>query len=62
MYLEKQLEDDKEYGLHLFKPDVDACTKWLNTKETGSVVYASFGSMASLGEEKMEELTWSLKE
>ena len=62
VYLEKQLEDDKEYGLHLFKPDVDACTKWLNTKETGSVVYASFGSMASLGEEKMEELTWSLKE
>ena len=61
MYLDKRLEDDKEYYLHLFKPDVDACMKWLNTKENGSVVYTSFGSMASLGEEQMEELTWGLK-
>uniref|UniRef100_A0A2N9JBC5 Glycosyltransferase n=1 Tax=Fagus sylvatica TaxID=28930 RepID=A0A2N9JBC5_FAGSY len=61
LYLDKRLEDDKEYGLHLFKPDVDACMKWLDTKETGSVVYTSFGSLASLGEEQMEELTWGLK-
>ena len=54
---DKRLEDDKEYNLHLFKPDVDACMKWLNTKENDSVVYTSFGSMASLGEEQMEELT-----
>ena len=62
MYLDKRLEDDKEYGLHLFKPDGDACMKWLDTKETGSVVYTSFGSLASLGEEQMEELTWGLKD
>ncbi len=61
LYLDKRLEDDKEYGLHLFKPDVDACMKWLDTKETGSVVYTSFGSLASLGEEQMEELKWGLK-
>ncbi|GMY32882.1 UDP-glycosyltransferase 74E2-like [Fagus crenata] len=61
MYLDKRLEDDKEYGLHLFKPDVDACMKWLNTKETGSVVYTSFGSLASLGEVQMKELTWGLR-
>ncbi|XP_050259444.1 mogroside IE synthase-like isoform X3 [Quercus robur] len=61
MYLDKRLEDDKEYGLHLFKPDVDACTKWLDTKETNSVIYTSFGSLASLGEEQMQELTWGLK-
>ncbi|KAM3702240.1 hypothetical protein ACJW31_04G011000 [Castanea mollissima] len=61
IYLDKRLEDDKEYGVHLFKPDVDACMKWLNTKETDSVVYTSFGSLASLGEEQMDELTRGLK-
>ena len=61
MYLDKRLEDDKEYGLHLFKPDVDACMKWLDTKETGSIVYTSFGSLAILGEEQLEELTGGLK-
>jgi pathogen-inducible salicylic acid glucosyltransferase len=61
MYLDKRLEDDKEYGLNLFKPNVDACMKWLDTKEIGSVVYASFGSLASLGEEQMEELSLGLK-
>ena len=62
MYLDKWLEDDKEYGLHLFKPaDVDACMKWLKHKGNRLVVYTSFGSMASLGEEQMEELTWGLK-
>ena len=61
MYLDKRLEDDKEYGLHLFKPNVDACIKCLNTKETHSVVYTPFGSLASLGEEQMYELTWGLK-
>ena len=52
---------DKQYGLHLFKLDVDACMKWLNTKETGSVVYTSFQIMAFLKEEQMEDLTWGLK-
>jgi len=61
MYLDKRLEDDKEYGLNLFKPNVDACMKWLDTKEIGSVVYASFGSLAALGEEQMEELSLGLK-
>ncbi|XP_030938155.1 UDP-glycosyltransferase 74E2-like [Quercus lobata] len=61
MYLDKRLEDDKEYGLHLFKPDVDACIKWLDTKETHTVVYTSFGSLASLGKEQMQELTWGLR-
>uniref|UniRef100_A0A2N9FLF1 Glycosyltransferase n=1 Tax=Fagus sylvatica TaxID=28930 RepID=A0A2N9FLF1_FAGSY len=61
MYLDKRLEDDKEYGLNLFKPNMDACMKWLDTKEIDSVVYTSFGSLASLGEEQMEELTWGLK-
>ena len=61
MYLDKRLEDDKEYGLNLFKPVMDICMKWLDTKEIGSVVYISFGSMATIGEEQMEEITWGLK-
>ena len=61
IYLDKQLEDDKEYGLNLFKPNMDTCMKWLDTKEVGSVVYTSFGSLAALGEEQMEEITWGLK-
>ena len=55
-YLDKQLEDDKEYGLSLFNPNPDGCNEWLDSKETGLVVYVSFGSMAALGEEQMAEI------
>ncbi|KAL6343249.1 hypothetical protein AAG906_022165 [Vitis piasezkii] len=61
MYLDKRLEEDKDYGLSLFKQNVDAYIAWLDTKGIGSVVYVSFGSMASLGEEQMEEIAWGLK-
>ncbi|XVF37514.1 hypothetical protein REPUB_Repub20aG0015300 [Reevesia pubescens] len=60
-YLDKRLEDDKDYGIHLFKPEIDICIDWLNSKETGSVVYISFGSLAALGEEQMQELALGLK-
>uniref|UniRef100_A0A2N9JA46 UDP-glycosyltransferases domain-containing protein n=1 Tax=Fagus sylvatica TaxID=28930 RepID=A0A2N9JA46_FAGSY len=50
-----------EYGLNLFKPNADACMKWLDKMETGSVIYAAFGSLVALGEEQMEELTMGLK-
>jgi len=59
-YLDRQLEDDKEYGLSLFNPNSDGCMEWLDSKETGSVVYVSFGSMAALGEEQMAEIAWGL--
>ncbi|KAL7194240.1 hypothetical protein ACSBR1_034618 [Camellia fascicularis] len=61
MYLDNWLEDDKDYGLNLFKPNVEACMTWLDTKEKASVVYASFGSLATAGQEQMEELPWGLK-
>ncbi|KAI8559009.1 hypothetical protein RHMOL_Rhmol04G0140800 [Rhododendron molle] len=32
VYLDKQLEDDKYYGLNLFHPSTEACMKWLDTK------------------------------
>ncbi|XVF21246.1 hypothetical protein REPUB_Repub12eG0073700 [Reevesia pubescens] len=61
MYLDKRLENDKDYGLNLFKPNTSACLSWLSGKPKGSVVYVSFGSFASLGVEQTEELAWALK-
>lgn len=60
-YLDKRLGDDKDYGLHLFKPEIDICMNWLNSKETGSVVYISFGSVAAVEEDQMRELALGLK-
>ncbi|KAL2525398.1 UDP-glycosyltransferase 74E2 [Abeliophyllum distichum] len=61
MYLDKRLHDDKEYGLSVFKPITDSCMKWLNEKPTHSVIYVSFGSIAQVGLEQMEELAMGLK-
>ncbi|CAI8613325.1 unnamed protein product [Vicia faba] len=35
--------------------------EWLNNKPKGSVVYVSFGSLASLNEEQFEEVAYGLK-
>ncbi|KAL4385684.1 hypothetical protein GQ457_15G024270 [Hibiscus cannabinus] len=60
-YLDKRVEDDSDYGIHLFKPETDICVNWLNSKQTGSVVYVSFGSLVTLREDQMEELALGLK-
>ncbi|KAF7845131.1 UDP-glycosyltransferase 74F2-like [Senna tora] len=59
MFLDKKIQDDDDYGINMFKPSTDLCIKWLNDKPKGSIVYASFGSLASLSEDQMEELAWS---
>ncbi|KAL5562262.1 hypothetical protein UlMin_032009 [Ulmus minor] len=61
-YLDKRLENDNDYGFNLFKPNTDSCLKWLNDKPKSSVIYVSFGSFATLDEEKMSELAWGLKQ
>ncbi|XWS36639.1 hypothetical protein CRYUN_Cryun20dG0102600 [Craigia yunnanensis] len=61
MYLDKRLENDKDYGMNLFKPNTSACMSWLSGKSKGSVVYVSFGSMAELDVEQIRELAWGLK-
>ncbi|KAJ7950116.1 Glycosyltransferase [Quillaja saponaria] len=61
VYLDGRLKDDTDYGYNLYKPDSDTCMKWLDTKETESVVYISFGSVADLIPEQMTEITNSLK-
>lgn len=61
MYLDKRIENDKDYGMNLFKPNVDACMSWLGGKPKDSVLYISFGSFASLGIEQTTELACALK-
>ncbi|KAL5703456.1 7-deoxyloganetin glucosyltransferase [Ranunculus cassubicifolius] len=60
-YLDNRIEDDKNYDLNLFEPSRDACMEWLNRRETGSVVYVSFGSVAPVTSEQMEEVAWALR-
>jgi len=61
MFLDKRLEDDKDYGLSIFKPETDACMKWLNGRPKRSVVYVSFGSFVDFQVEQMEEIAWGLR-
>lgn len=60
MFLDKRLADDRDYGLSLFKPDGEACINWLDSKDTESVVYVSFGSLANLVQDYMDEIAWGL--
>ncbi|KAJ0705761.1 putative UDP-glucuronosyl/UDP-glucosyltransferase, UDP-glycosyltransferase family [Helianthus annuus] len=62
MYLDKRLEDDKDYGFNLIKANNKECMNWLDDKPEKSVVYVSFGSMAQLGLEQMEEIAWGLSD
>nr|BAG80538.1 UDP-glucose:glucosyltransferase [Lycium barbarum] len=61
MYLDRRLPNDKEYGLSLFKPMANECLNWLNNQPISSVVYVSFGSMAKVEAEQLEEVAWGLK-
>ncbi|KAM0030764.1 putative UDP-glucuronosyl/UDP-glucosyltransferase, UDP-glycosyltransferase family [Helianthus debilis subsp. tardiflorus] len=62
MYLDKRLQDDKDYGFNLFKVNHNKCMNWLNEKPKRSVVYVSFGSNAKLRHEQMEEIAWGLND
>ncbi|KAJ8747998.1 hypothetical protein K2173_012986 [Erythroxylum novogranatense] len=60
-YLDQQIEGDTAYGASLWEPTTDRCLKWLETKPSGSVLYVSFGSMASVSDEQVQEIAWGLK-
>ncbi|XP_028784229.1 UDP-glycosyltransferase 74G1-like [Neltuma alba] len=60
MFLDKRIPNDNDYGISMFKPSNDLCMNWLNDKPKASVVYVSFGSLASYSEEQMQELAWGL--
>ncbi|KAI9111218.1 hypothetical protein K1719_017829 [Acacia pycnantha] len=61
-FLDKRLKDDYAYGFSFYKEEDEACMNWLNDKISGSVVYVSFGSLAALNTEQMEEMAWGLKD
>ncbi|CAN4085658.1 unnamed protein product [Withania somnifera] len=60
-YMDNRVENDIDYGVHLFQVDASTCINWLNSKPEGSVVYAAFGSMSTFSEKQMEEIAWGLK-
>ncbi|KAF8036045.1 hypothetical protein BT93_C1914 [Corymbia citriodora subsp. variegata] len=60
-YLDNRLEQDREYDLNIFQPEHDTTMKWLSTKPKWSVVYVSFGSVAELKIDQMQELATGLK-
>ncbi|ONK80782.1 uncharacterized protein A4U43_C01F21660 [Asparagus officinalis] len=51
----------KASGFDLFKPDEKGYMQWLDSKPEKSVVYVSFGSLAVLKEEQMDEILRGLK-
>ncbi|KAF9608428.1 hypothetical protein IFM89_009794 [Coptis chinensis] len=60
-YMNNGVEDGTHNLRNLINADLSSSIKWLNTKETGSVVFVSFGTIARLGENQIEELAWGLK-
>ncbi|CAI9777089.1 unnamed protein product [Fraxinus pennsylvanica] len=59
-YCGKKLMTEKNHKINLFELNYEASMTWLDSRETGSVVYVSFGSVASLKEQQMEELAQGL--
>ncbi|XP_023538707.1 UDP-glycosyltransferase 74E2-like [Cucurbita pepo subsp. pepo] len=61
--LDKGLMDDNNYGMSLIKSTKEdsKIIEWLDSKDSESVIYVSFGSVSMLGEEQMKEIAWGLK-
>nr|AYR16607.1 UDP-glucosyltransferase UGT74AT1 [Polygala tenuifolia] len=62
MYLDQRHQDDTEYGLSILNQNTEVCLKWLGERPKRSVVYVSFGSLASLNDEQMKEIAYGLKD
>ncbi|KAJ6822715.1 crocetin glucosyltransferase 2-like [Iris pallida] len=58
-YLDNRIPTDSHYGFNLLTPDA-APVEWLNSKPPASVVYISFGSLASLSPEQTNEVALAL--
>ncbi|KAK3129712.1 hypothetical protein QOZ80_6BG0483650 [Eleusine coracana subsp. coracana] len=59
-YLDNRLPDDVSYGMHLHTPMAEESRAWLDINTTSSVLYVSFGSMASLDHNQMAEIAEGL--
>ncbi|KAL1831759.1 hypothetical protein ACET3Z_001410 [Daucus carota] len=49
----------KSIGSNLWEEDAE-CLEWLDTKETDSVIYVSYGSITVMTPEKLVEFAWGL--
>jgi UDP:flavonoid glycosyltransferase YjiC (YdhE family) len=47
-------------GASALSPDEDSCLRWLDTKQPGSVVYVSFGTLTSFAPAELRELARGL--
>ncbi|KAH7833114.1 hypothetical protein Vadar_003238 [Vaccinium darrowii] len=52
-------DESKSIGYNLWKEESE-CLKWLDSKESGSVIYVNFGSITLLTLEQVEEFGWGL--
>ncbi|KAF1859888.1 hypothetical protein Lal_00028071 [Lupinus albus] len=59
MFLDKQHKNE-DYCVSQFESE--DCIEWLNGKPNGSVVYVSFGSIASIDEDQMKEIAYGLRD
>lgn len=57
---EKLANNNNNHMISLFEPKQEACAEWLDSKGTNSVIYISFGSVATLGKEQMQEIARGL--
>lgn len=59
-YLDNRLPDDVSYGFHLYSPLAEESKAWLDTRPAHSVVYVSFGSLATPSAGQMAEVAEGL--